>query len=75
MLHPVTMTPEEAVARLWDIAHTLDELSDLESQAHEGDGGMASSLRLLYKLAEDCAVTLHPLVHAPKPDPVDTACL
>jgi hypothetical protein len=61
------MTPEEALNRLWEIAHTLDELSDLHSIAFEGDGGIACALRLLYKQAEDCAVSLHPVVIPPAP--------
>lgn len=69
MSHPVRMTPQEAVSRLWSIAHTLDELSVQQSMVYEGDdGGLASILRLLYQHTEDCAMALHPAIHLPASD-------
>ncbi|WP_419787312.1 hypothetical protein [Pseudodesulfovibrio sp.] len=61
MSHPVRMTPEEAESRLWQIAHTLDELSLQQSSIHEGEGGLGATLMLLYHQLEDCAVALYPL--------------
>ena len=68
MSHPVRMTPEEAESRLWQIAHTLDELSIQQSQIHEGEEGLACTLMLLFHALEDCAVALRPLVHHSLPD-------
>ncbi|SOB60531.1 conserved protein of unknown function [Pseudodesulfovibrio profundus] len=67
MTHPVRMTPEAAAARLWEIAHTLDELSLQQSRLHEGEEGLASTLMLLYRNLEDCASALYPL-HPSVPD-------
>ena len=67
MSHPVRMTPEEAESRLWQIAHALDELSDQQSQIHQGEEGLASTLMLLYHSVEDCVVALHSVVHTPVP--------
>jgi hypothetical protein len=61
------MTPAEAESRLWQIAHALDELSEQQSMIHEGEGGLATVLMLLYRQLEDCAVSLRPLVQTMVP--------